>query len=254
MADTIPWTSIKALSFDIYGTLIDWENGIASAARSTALSLYLPYSHKDLMIGIESHDVEVQREHPTMLQRDSIAEGLRRYAKQLGIVEKGYLTEREVEDAVKQYGGMIAGYPAFEDSVAAIQRLAKRYKLVPLTNVDQQSFEGTMAGPLKGCEFDAVCTAEEIGSYKPDLKNFHFLLKTLKEDFGVEKEDLVHVAQGLYHDHGPAKELGLKSVWVDRGGVMGGDPEGAQEKYGFQLRVETLRELADIVDKAWEKA
>lgn len=130
----------------------------------------------------------------------------------------------------------------------------KRYKLIPLSNVDLASFQQTLSGPLKGCHFDKVYTAEDIGSYKPDLKNFHYLLEHVKSDFGIEKAELCHVAQSLFHDHGPAKQVGLQSVWVDRSGHMGGDTSGASEKYGFKLRVETLQELADIVEEAWRKA
>lgn len=206
------------------------------------------------MLGIERHDTTVQREHPTLRQTDIIAEGLRRYARELQVVEKGKLTEEQVEQAAKEYGSKIGQYPAFEDTIAAIQSLAKRYKLVPLSNVDHASFKETLAGPLKGCHFDAVYTAEDVGCYKPDIRNFEYLLKHVKVDLDVEKDQLCHVAQSLFHDHGPAKQIGLQSVWVDRGGLMGGEPKDAQQKYGFKLKVFTLRELADIVEDAFGKA
>ncbi|KAF2214570.1 hypothetical protein CERZMDRAFT_36672 [Cercospora zeae-maydis SCOH1-5] len=253
MSSTIPWTQVKALSFDIYGTLIDWESGIAQAARSTALGPYLPQDHRDLMLGIEKHDTTVQREQPTSKQQDIIAEGLRRYAKELKIVENGHLQQAQVEQAAKEYGAQIGSYPAFSDTVNAIQSLGKRYKLIPLSNVDLASFQQTLSGPLKGCRFDKVYTAEDIGSYKPDLKNFYYLLEHVKSDFGIEKADLCHVAQSLFHDHGPAKQVGLQSVWVDRKGAIMGDTTGAEEKYGFQLRVETLQELANVVEEAWSR-
>ena len=251
MSSPIDWTKIKALSFDIYGTLIDWENGIASSARATAVGPYLPKDHKDLMLAIERHDTTVQRENPTMRQSEVIAEGLRRYAKELKVVETGNLSQAQVDDAAKQYGSKIGAYPAFPDTVAAIQSLGKRFKLIPLSNVDITSFNETLAGPLKGCHFDAIYTAQDIGSYKPDIRNFHYLLEHVKSDFGVGKEELVHVAQSLFHDHGPAKELGLRSVWVDRGGFMGGEPGNARERFGFEVRVETLRELAGVVEEGF---
>lgn len=253
-SSTIPWTQIKALSFDIFGTLIDWENGIASSARATVLGPYLPADHRTLMLGIEKHDTTIQRENPTMKQSAIIAEGLKRYAKELQVVEKGHLTQDEVERAADEYGLQIGAYPAFSDTIKAIQSLGKRYKLIPLSNVDRESFSKTLSGPLKGCTFDKYYVAEDIGSYKPDLRNFHYLLEHLKSDFGLEKDDLCHVAQSLFHDHGPAKQMQIRSVWVDRQGYMGGMTEGAQEKYGFKLRVETLQELADIVEEAFSKA
>ena len=254
MASSIPWTSVKALSFDIYGTLLDWEGGIAQSARATALGPYLPKDHKQFLLGIDQHDVNVQREHPSMLQSDIIAEGLRRYARQLKIIEDGKLTQDQVEEACKEYGGKIGEYPAFSDTVDAMQRLGKYYKLIPLSNVDNRSFEEALSKALKGVHFDAIYTAEDIGSYKPDLRNFHYLLEHVKLDFGVEKGELCHVAQSLFHDHGPAREMDIQSVWVDRKGVLGGETEGSQEKFGYQLTVNSLGELADIVDQAYSKA
>lgn len=206
------------------------------------------------MLAIERNDLPVQKEHPTWRQTEIIAEGLRRYARELKIVENGHLTEEQIDQSAKEYGSKIGEYPAFEDSVRAMQALGKHYKLVPLSNVDRGSFGKTLDGPLKGCHFDAIYTAEDIGSYKPNIKNFEYLLKHIKLDFGVEKDQLCHVAQSLFHDHGPAQQVGLQSVWVDRGGLMGGEPQGAQERFGFKLRVETLRELADIVEDAFSKA
>jgi FMN phosphatase YigB (HAD superfamily) len=109
---------------------------------------------------------------------------------------------------------------------------------------------------LAGCHFDAIYTAQDIGSYKPDLKNFHYLLEHVKSDFGVEKEGLVHVAQSLFHDHRPAKKVGIQSVWVDREGMIGEKAHGAggEEEYGYRLRVESLGELARIVEEAYAKA
>ncbi|KAK5144377.1 hypothetical protein LTR32_003686 [Rachicladosporium monterosium] len=211
-AANVPWTRIRALSFDIFGTL---------AASSPP-----PAPHPSAPI----------------------------FPRTTSIVEEGKLTEKDVDEACKEYSGKIGTYPAFPDTVAAIQRLGKHYKLIPLTNVDNKSFAQTLSGPLKGCDFDAIYTAEDIGSYKPSLKNFHYLLDHLKQDFGIEKGDLCHVAQSLFHDHGPASEMQLMSVWVDRQGAMGGSVENAQERFGFQLRVTSLGELAEIVDAAFGKS
>lgn len=253
MASPIDWPSIKALSFDIYGTLIDWESGIYNAALASAIGPHLP-SRAETLNGIDDHDVQVQSENPTMLQSDVIAEGLRRYAKDLGLVADGKLSQADVDQAAKEYGAKIGSYPAFEDTVKAIQSLGKRFKLIPLSNVDRSSFSQTLSGPLEGCHFDAIYTAQDIGSYKPDLKNFHYLLEHVKADFGVEKEGLVHVAQSLFHDHRPAKKVGIQSVWVDRKGFIGEKAHGGGEEYGYRLRVETLGELVRVVEDAFGKA
>ena len=249
-AAVIPWTRIIALSFDIFGTLVDWEGGIDRSARATALGPYLP-ERETFLRDLAKCDTEVQREHPTMLQRDIIAEGLQRYVKSLGLVEQGRLSQEEVDNACKEYGGQIGSYEAFPDTVEAIKRLGKHYKLFPLTNVDNKSFEGTMSYALKGLHFDAIYTAEDVGSYKPDPKNFHYLLDHLKQDYGIQKGDLVHVAQSLFHDHGPAKDFQLMSVWVDRKQSRIGAFDLTQEQYAYQLRVESLGELAEIVDRAF---
>lgn len=250
MSSAIQWQKIKALSFDIYGTLIDWETGIATAARATKLGPHLPKDHKQLMLDIERHDTSVQKEYPTMHQSDIIAEGLRRYAKELKVVEKGDLTQDEVEQACKEYGTKISEYPAFKDTVEAMQRLGKHFKLMPLSNVDHKSLDGSLAGPIRGVHFDAIYTAEDVGSYKPDLRNFDYLLEHVKSDFGLEKGQLCHVAQSLFHDHRPAKQVGIQSVWVDRKGVMGEMGRTSGEDFGYRLKVDSLGELADIVDAA----
>ncbi|KAK5116018.1 hypothetical protein LTR62_000474 [Meristemomyces frigidus] len=261
-AATIPWTRIRALSFDIYGTLIDWETGIDTTARSTALGPYLP-PRREFLATLGKLDTEVQRAHPTMLQRDIIASALRQYAQRLKVVEEGKLTQEQVDEACQDYSGKIGTYEAFPDTVAAINKLGKHYKLVPLTNVDNQSFAGTMSDALQDCRFDAIYTAEDIGSYKPSPKNFEYLLEHLKADLGVETGELVHVAQSLFHDHGPAREFQLQSVWVNRGGarigaqhdaswVGGADVgKGEQDVYAFQLEVRSLGELAEIVEAAF---
>jgi 2-haloalkanoic acid dehalogenase type II len=244
------------MTFDVDNdqTLLDWENGIAKSARATALGPYLPKEHKQLMLDIEERDLSVQTEFPTMHQSDVIAEGLRRYARDLKVVENGHLTQDQVEEACREYGSKIPEYDPFPDTVEAMRRLGKYFKLIPLTNVDNKSFDRTLKAALKDVKFDAVYTAEDIGSYKPDLRNFHYLLSHIKSDFGLEKEQLVHVAQSLHHDHGPAKQMDILSVWVDRKGVMGGNPEGGAERFGYQLKVNSLDELADIVDKALAKS
>jgi 2-haloalkanoic acid dehalogenase type II len=271
MASVIDWASIKALSFDIYGTLVDWESGIYAAVLASALGPHLPSrtetlndiastldphlpSRAETLNAIDDHDVAVQAEHPTMLQPDVIAEGFRRYARDLNLVAEGKVSQAEVDEAAKQYGAKIGQYPAFEDTVEAIKALGKRFKLIPLSNVDRASFRQTLEGPLKGCKFDAIYTAQDIGSYKPDLRNFEYLLGHVKEEFGVEQGELVHVAQSLFHDHRPAKKMGLQSVWVDRKGVIGEKAHGGSEEFGYRLRVESLGELVGIVEEAFAKA
>ena len=153
------------------------------------------------------------------------------------------------------FGASIGTWAAFPDTVGAIQTLGKYYKLVPLSNVDRASFTKTLDGPLKGCSFDAWYVAEDIGSYKPDHRNFEFLLGHVESEFGVAKDEILHTAVGLESDHGPAKELGLWSAWIARGTREGvrsyegvGDLEG---KLSFQWRWATLGAMAEEVERAF---
>lgn len=163
MTTSIPFSTIRVLSFDIYGTLIDWESGIYNSLHSTALSPHLPGSRQTVLEDFETLERAVQRENPTQRQNQGTAEVVRRLAKDLRLVEEGKLDEREVEDAAVEVGAGIGAWPAFPDTVEAIRRLGERFALVPLSNVDRESFSKTVAGPLKGCRFDAVYTAEDIG-------------------------------------------------------------------------------------------
>lgn len=122
--------------------------------------------------------------------------------------------------------------------------------------MDHASYSRTLSGPLAGCAqaFTTSYLAEDIGSYKPSLRNFAYLLDHLKTDYGIEKEQICHVAQSLFHDHGAAKEMGLRSLWVDRYGILQGMEgagrgwESVREEFGMVGRVRWLAELADLVE------
>ena len=112
------------------------------------------------------------------------------------------------------FGASVSDWPAFADSAVALKYLKKHYKLVILSNVDRKSFAAS--NQKLGVEFDAVYTAEDIGSYKPDARNFDYLLKHLKRDLGVTKDKVLHTAQSLHHDLVPATKAGLARAWIDR--------------------------------------
>jgi 2-haloalkanoic acid dehalogenase type II len=140
------------------------------------------------------------------------------------------------------FGASIGDWPAFPDSAEALAYLKRHFKLVILSNVDRASFAGS--NRRLGVEFDAICTAEDIGSYKPNPENFRYLLARLAE-LGHAPGDLLHVAQSLYHDHAPANAAGLNSAWIDRRAAepgWGATPEAAAH---HDFRFTTLEELAD---------
>ncbi len=152
-------------------------------------------------------------------------------------------------------GASISKWPAFPDTVAALHRLQKHYKLVILSNVDKKSFDEVLAGAFKDVKFDAVYVAEEIGSYKPDLRNLHYLLEHVKGELGVEKKQVLHTAHGLKVDHVPSKEIGLTSAWIQRDETTGPGSrmEEVKNKVAFTWQFNTLGEMADAVDQEFAK-
>jgi 2-haloalkanoic acid dehalogenase type II len=256
---TRPLKSFEILTFDIYGTLIDWEGGILAALKP--LLSRLPSSHPLVSSSSDEEnkvavgnaftviEMDLQREKPGLKYSLLLTESYLRFAKQLGITE-----EEDVKKEADAFGASIGTWPAFPDTVDAMKRLKKYFKIAPLSNVDRASFQNTLDGPLKGVEFDAIYTAEQIGSYKPDLRNFNYLLEHLKEDFGIEKEDILHTAQSLTHDHVPAEQMGMTSVWIARGPGgktgRGGDVDKliGEGTVAFSWRFASLGEMADAVE------
>lgn len=150
------------------------------------------------------------------------------------------------------FSGSIGEWPAFPDTVEALKSLQKRYKLVILSNVDRAGFAKVLAGPLKEIKFDAVYTAEDIGSYKPEQKNFEYLLEHIQTEFGASKEQVLHTAQSLRADHAPAKVIGLDSAWVvrgDEGFAMGGDWADFDGMVEHTWRFDSMAEIAAAVEE-----
>ncbi len=200
-----PFAEFSTLSFDCYGTLIDWETGIAAALQPWAARTGLELDAEQLIAAHGRHETLVQQERPTARYPDVLAETLRRIGGELGAAVSD-------QDAAA-YGASVGEWPAFPDSAEALRRLVDRYKLVILSNVDRDSF--AKSHERLGVEFDLIVTAEDVGSYKPDLRNFHAMFARLR-DLRTDRAELLHVAESLYHDHGPAQRLGLPSVWIHR--------------------------------------
>jgi 2-haloalkanoic acid dehalogenase type II len=153
----------------------------------------------------QTFEWEIQRSQPSLRYNELLTLAYKTFAASLSLPEP---SEQEARD----FGSGIGSWPAFPDTVAALQALKKHYKLVILSNIDNDSIARTIAGPLNGVEFDAVFTAQNIGSYKPDLNNFRFLVEGVKRILGVEKGEILHTAQSLTHDLVPAKSLGLSGT------------------------------------------
>ncbi|MDB6089121.1 MAG: haloacid dehalogenase [Gammaproteobacteria bacterium] len=198
-------TDFKALTFDCYGTLIDWETGLFNALQPLLRSAGVTLGRGEVLAAFGRHEVAQQAASPQMIYSELLAEVHRRLAGEWGVTG--------AEEGAIAFGKSVPDWPEFPDTPASLQYLQRYYKLVILSNVDRESFAGTSR--RLGVNFDAICTAQDIGSYKPDPRNFAYLVKTLA-GLGVLKRNILHTAQSLYHDHGPAQAAGLTTAWIDR--------------------------------------
>ena len=194
-----------ALSFDCYGTLIDWEAGIIAVLGPWAQAQGLGLSDEALLAAYSGHEARAEAEHPADRYPLILARSFRDLGRELG----ANVTE---EDAGR-LAGSVPAWPPFSDSQAALAALAERYRLIILSNVDRDSFTGS--NRRLGVSFISILTAEDIGSYKPSPGNFAALLAEAGR-LGIGKGRLLHVAQSLFHDHVPAQHAGLPTVWINR--------------------------------------
>lgn len=204
-------TDFKALTFDVYGTLIDWESGMVAALAPLADRVDRQLSRDQILEAHAHHESTTQRWTPAKRYRDLLAVVYRRLAEEWGV---------EVSwDECLRYGRSVGDWPAFPDSVDALRYLKEHYKLIVLTNTDNESFAHSNA--RLGVHFDGVYTAEDIGSYKPADRNFDYLIETLAHR-GIAKGDILHTAESLFHDHAPANRHGLANCWIHRRHAQGG--------------------------------
>jgi len=198
-------TDFTTLTFDCYGTLIDWESGMIEALKPLTSRVGRAISRNQIL---EAHGrVEAAQElyTPNKKYRLLLATVYKRLSEEWGV-------HAPWEECLA-YGRSVGDWPAFEDTASALQYLKKYYKLVILSNVDNESF--ALSNRKLGVQFDAICTAEDIGSYKPSARNFEYMLAHLGA-LGVEKRQILHTAESLYHDHRPANEFGIASCWIYR--------------------------------------
>jgi 2-haloacid dehalogenase len=196
----VDFDAFDVLTFDCYGTLIDWEAGLLAALRD-ALPGAADVGDERLLELYAGHEAEAERP-PYRSYREVLAAGLRGVASDLGL-EAG-------DDALARFAESVRDWPAFPDSPDALRRLHERYRLGVITNCDTDLFAAS--SERLGVTFDWVVTAELARSYKPARAGFELAFETI----GVPRERILHVAQSLFHDHVPAKELGLTTVWIDR--------------------------------------
>jgi len=234
----IDFDAFDALTFDCYGTLIDWERGIVGALRPWIDRARTGVTDAQLLAAFAKAEPIIEHANPTAIYSEILRLVHGEIAQELD-------AESTDEDALA-FSRSVPGWPAFPDSPDALKALRQRFKLVILSNVDRQSFTGSQE--RLGVAFDAVVTAEQVGAYKPDHAMFEASWRACGS-LGVPKERILHVAQSLYHDHVPAKALGMTTVHVNRPPLAAGT--SAAQAPGADVRpdltVTTMADLAGLV-------
>jgi 2-haloacid dehalogenase len=228
-------TEFKALSFDCYGTLIDWESGMVEALSGLTSRVAFELSRDEILQAHARHESEQQAQTPGKLYRDILPIVYKRLAEQWGV--------SVTVDECEEYGLSVRNWPAFVDSPGALQYLKKFYKLIILSNIDNRTF--SFSNDHLEVEFDAIYSAEDVGAYKPSDRNFDYM-KAHLADLGVEPHEVLHTAESLFHDHLPANRHGLASCWIYR--------RHAQEGFGATMTPESMpnidfrfNSMADLV-------
>ena len=224
-------TAFDVLTFDCYGTLIDWETGLLTALRAQLGDAVAGVGDDELLeeyAGIE-HAAQV----PYQPYRDVLAQALAEVGRRHGVAPD--------ERQCAAFAASVPDWPAFPDSSQALARLQTRYRLMPITNCDDDLFAGSAA--RLGITFDDVVTAQEAGAYKPDERPFRIAL----ERAGVPQDRVLHVAQSLWHDHVTAQRLGLTSVWINRRAGRGGGGATPPAEASPDLELPDMRSLADLL-------
>ena len=218
------------LSFDCYGTLIDWESGILGYVRPLLMRKGRNVSD-DEILNLYSQYEPHRQQPPYRTYREVLTDVMRDFAARFRVELS--------DDELRGLADSIRDWEPFPDTGPALRRLKSRYKLAVLSNIDDDLFAFT--APKLGVELDALVTAQQVGSYKPSVRNFEMLLERLK----IDKSKLLHVAESLFHDVAPARSMGIATVWVNR---RQGRPAAATKLIAERpdLEVATVGELADL--------
>ncbi|MGI4858610.1 MAG: haloacid dehalogenase type II [Janthinobacterium lividum] len=237
-------TTFTTLTFDCYGTLIDWESGIVAALQPLVARSGRTVTRDALLETFGRHESPQQQATPTALYPDILRAVYDRIA-----AEWATRPDAGERDA---FGESVPEWPAFPDSREALRYLGQHYALVILSNIDRRTFASSQA--RLGVDFDHVFTAEDIGSYKPDTRNFDYMIARLGAA-GIAREAILHTAESLYHDHVPANAVGLASAWIHR--RHGQQGSGATHvpavnpRYDFHFK--SMADMADAHRRALQR-
>lgn len=198
-------TFFDAITFDNYGTLVDWETGIIAALRAWAQHRGLAASDFDLLSAFAQYESAEQVRTPE-LSYTKILQAVH------GRIAAHFDRPLDDEDA-RAFAGSVADWPVFADTPAALRYLQRHYTLAMISNVDRESFRGTSA--KLGITFEIVVTADEVNAYKPSHRNFRAAVEKLAAR-GIPMDRIVHAGQSFFHDIVPATAFGLATIWIDR--------------------------------------
>ena len=236
----------STLTFDCYGTLIDWESGIWDAFQPLLVHNQANFTREDVLGQYSLVETAQETETPDLLYPDLLTKVHAKVAAKLNLKTNDGLD--------RDFGVSVPHWPAFPDTADALRILKKHFKLVILSNVNNAGFAAS--NRKLGVEFDAIYTAEKIGSYKPNPANFDYMLEHLEKDLGVKKADVLHTAQSLHHDHVPARAMGLNNAWIDRQGLADSENWGAtarvENRPDYDFIFSTMVDMARAVESESE--
>ena len=231
------FSQYKLLTFDTYGTLIDWESGIYDALQPLLDKLPLKLNRDEVLELFAEYEIAQQTETPTRIYSDLLADVAR------SIANKWQVKISDAEAA--SFGRSVKHWPAFDDSAASLKYLRQHYLMATLTNCDRISYMGSNA--RLEIEWDAIYTAQDVGCYKPSGRNFDFLFEHVRRDLGVLPHEILHVAQSLTHDMVPATRAGMTKVWINRRHDVGGLGATAPPQGEYTIEAE-YNSMADFVE------
>jgi 2-haloacid dehalogenase len=228
----VNFQQFEVLSFDCYGTLVDWESGIMGALKTILSNHNITIDDKQILELFAQRE-SIQEAGEYLKYREILKKVVENFGEKLGFTP--------TESELNSLAASIQNWEPFPDTVEALKALKERYKLTIISNIDNDLFAYT--AKKLAVDFDWIITAEQVKSYKPSLQNFEFALQQM----GISSDKLLHVAQSVYHDIVPAKTLGLTTVWVNR--RQGKDGFGATVPASGtpDLEVSDLKSLVSVI-------
>jgi 2-haloacid dehalogenase len=226
----LDFNRFEVLTFDCYGTLIDWESGILSVLRPV-LSSHGKVLEDATILKLYGDFEELSERGEFHPYREVLQSVVRRFGAHLGFTPSDAET-RLLPDS-------LATWKPWPDTVAALRQLKQRFRLAIISNVDDDLF--ALTHPLLQVEFDEVITAQQAQAYKPSLKIFELALSRI----GSPAHRVLHVGQSIFHDVVPAQSLGLATVWVKRPSARPGVGAVKEGNATPDLEVSSIAALAD---------